>query len=71
VASLSDALAGAELILLLVDHKPLRQLDPVLVAGLTPARLVVDCVNSWTSSAWTTAGFRLLRLGASTARPLS
>jgi UDP-N-acetyl-D-mannosaminuronic acid dehydrogenase len=71
VASLSEALAGAELILLLVNHKPLRELDPAQVAGLTPARLVVDCVSAWTAPAWPAAGFRLLRLGASTARPLS
>jgi UDP-N-acetyl-D-mannosaminuronic acid dehydrogenase len=70
-ASLSDALAGAELILLLVDHKPLRQLAPLQVAGLTPARLVVDCVSAWTTPAWLEAGFTILRLGASTARPLS
>lgn len=69
--SLEEALADAELILLLVNHKPLRELTPVQVAGLTPARLVVDTVNAWNVAAWSAAGFRLLRLGASSAQPLN
>jgi UDP-N-acetyl-D-mannosaminuronic acid dehydrogenase len=71
VASLFDALAGAELVLLLVNHKPLRDLDPAQVARLTTARLALDCAGAWTAPAWQEAGFRLLRLGASTARSLS
>lgn len=71
VASLPEALAGAELILLLVNHRPLRQLDPVQVARLTQARLVMDCANAWPTPDWSAAGFSLLRLGATTARPLS
>jgi len=69
--SLEEALAGAELILLLVNHKPLRELTPEKVAALTPARLVVDTVNAWPVGPWSAAGFRLLRLGASAARPLN
>lgn len=70
MGTLEEALAGAELILLLVNHKPLRELDPHQVAGWTPARLVVDTVNAWPVNAWSAAGFRMLRLGASTAIPL-
>jgi len=33
------------------------------VANLTRARVVVDMVNGWQSSAWTAAGFNLYRLG--------
>jgi UDP-N-acetyl-D-mannosaminuronic acid dehydrogenase len=71
VATLEEALADAELILLLVNHTPLRQLDPQQIAALTPARLVVDTVNAWPVDAWSAAGFRLFRLGASTATPLN
>lgn len=70
VGALNEALAEAELILLLVNHKPLRELDAFQVARLTPARLVVDTVNAWPEEAWSAAGFRLARLGASTANPL-
>lgn len=70
VGTLKEALAEAELILLLVNHKPLRELDPLQVAALTPARLAVDTVNAWPVDAWSAAGFRLVRLGASTASRL-
>ena len=71
VSTLEEALAGAELILLLVNHTPLRLLDPAQVAALTPARLVLDAVNAWPMEPWSAAGFKINRLGASTARPLN
>ena len=71
VSTLEEALAGADLILLLVNHTPLRALDPMQVAALTPARLVVDAVNAWPAATWSAAGFKINRLGASTARPLN
>lgn len=71
VTTLEEALSDAELILLLVNHRPLRELSPQQVAALTPARLVVDTVNAWPADAWSAAGFHLLRLGASTAKALS
>lgn len=36
------------------------------IAGLAPAKLILNAVNAWSA-----AGFPLLRLGASTARPLN
>jgi UDP-N-acetyl-D-mannosaminuronic acid dehydrogenase len=71
VSTLEEALAGAELILLLVNHTPLRALDPMQITALTPARLVVDAVNAWPIQAWSAAGFKINHLGASTARPLN
>jgi UDP-N-acetyl-D-mannosaminuronic acid dehydrogenase len=68
--SLEAALAGADLLLLLVAHKPLCDLDPGQVARLTSARAVVDTVGGWPASAWQSAGFQVHTLGASTARPL-
>jgi UDP-N-acetyl-D-mannosaminuronic acid dehydrogenase len=62
-ASLDAALAGADLILLLVKHTEFVRLDPKQVASKTNARLAVDCVNGWNVEAWIQAGFDLFRLG--------
>jgi UDP-N-acetyl-D-mannosaminuronic acid dehydrogenase len=70
-SSLEDAIQDAELLLLLVAHKPLRELQPENISAQTPARRLVDAVNSWDADRWETAGFQLFRLGASTAKPLN
>ena len=62
-ASLDEAIADAEVIILLVGHRELKGLDPLNLIGLTPARLVVDTVNGWEEQAWTKAGFKVIRLG--------
>ncbi|MEA3440364.1 MAG: nucleotide sugar dehydrogenase [Chloroflexota bacterium] len=64
--SLEDALINAELIVLLVPHTALVTLDPHKLAGITPARTLVDVVNGWTDRSWQEAGFRITRLGAGT-----
>jgi UDP-N-acetyl-D-mannosaminuronic acid dehydrogenase len=61
--SLEDALADADLILLLVKHTEFLALDPNDVASKTRARLAVDCVNGWNVERWQNAGFKLFRLG--------
>lgn len=63
VPTLEQALADAELILVLVRHTTFLQFDPQMVAAQTPARLIVDTVNAWDAERWQSAGFRLLRLG--------
>ncbi len=63
VPTLEQALADAELILVLVRHTTFLQFDPQMVATQTPARLIVDTVNAWDAERWQSAGFRLLRLG--------
>jgi UDP-N-acetyl-D-mannosaminuronic acid dehydrogenase len=64
VPTLAAALSGADALLLLVGHSALRNLEPQVVAQLTPARVVIDCVNAWPVQAWEQQGFRVFRLGA-------
>ncbi|MEJ5240121.1 MAG: UDP-N-acetyl-D-mannosamine dehydrogenase [Anaerolineales bacterium] len=63
VPTLEQALAEAELILVLVRHTTFLQLEPQAIAAQTPARLIVDTVNAWDAARWQAAGFRLWRLG--------
>jgi UDP-N-acetyl-D-mannosaminuronic acid dehydrogenase len=62
-ATLAAALDGAEVLLLLVGHSALRNLQPQVVAQLTPARIVIDCVNAWPVDEWEQHEFRVYRLG--------
>ena len=62
VNPLAAAVEDADLLLLLVNHTPLRELDPFVINQLTKARVVVDAVNAWPET-WTQAGFRVFRLG--------
>lgn len=62
-ASLEEAVSGSEIILLLVGHEQFKKIDPANLAHLTPARFVMDTVNSWTGDGWSTAGFKMHRLG--------
>jgi UDP-N-acetyl-D-mannosaminuronic acid dehydrogenase len=63
VTTLAAALNGADALLLLVGHSALRNLEPQVVAQLTPARVVIDCVNAWPVHEWEQHGFRVFRLG--------
>ncbi len=62
-ASLEDAVATADILLLLVGHNQFRSLDAAHVRALTPARTAVDTVKAWERAAWQSAGFDFLRLG--------
>lgn len=62
-SSLESALNGADAIVLLVGHTQFHTLNPVRVAELTPARLVVDMINGLDAPAWQNAGFKIARLG--------
>jgi UDP-N-acetyl-D-mannosaminuronic acid dehydrogenase len=61
--SLEATLQDADLLLLLVRHTEFLSLDPNAISAMTPARLVVDCVNGWDAGAWKQAGFQVFRLG--------
>jgi UDP-N-acetyl-D-mannosaminuronic acid dehydrogenase len=61
--NLVGAIHEADALLLLVGHTPLRGLDPVVVAQLTPARILFDAVNGWSKAEWEALGFRVFRLG--------
>jgi len=63
VTTLAAALGGADVLLLLVGHTALRNLEPQVVAKLTSARVVIDCVNAWPVQEWEQHGFRVYRLG--------
>ena len=64
--NLDAALSGADGLVLLVAHTPLKNLLPGDVAAKTKARIAIDAVNGWDTSAWETAGFKLVRLGVGT-----
>jgi UDP-N-acetyl-D-mannosaminuronic acid dehydrogenase len=62
-ASVEEAVRDVELLLLLVGHRELKELDPSRLRGVTPARWVVDTVGGWKEQSWTEAGFKFYRLG--------
>ncbi len=62
-ATLVEAIEDTDALLLLVGHASLRSLDPVVVAQLTRARVVVDTINGWNEDSWRGLGFGFWRLG--------
>ena len=70
-ASFEAAVEGAELILLLVKHTEFVNLKPEELASKTSARLLVDCVNGWTSARWENSGFTVFRLGVNNSKIIS
>jgi UDP-N-acetyl-D-mannosaminuronic acid dehydrogenase len=63
VETVDEAIADAEMILLLVKHDSLAGLEPGDVARRSSARKVIDTVNAWNREAWMAAGFDILTLG--------
>ena len=61
--ALHEALDGADLALILVDHPQFRAIDPEEVAGLMRGRVVLDGRNAIDSDLWERAGFTVLRTG--------
>ncbi|MFC7431130.1 MULTISPECIES: UDP-glucose dehydrogenase family protein [unclassified Agrococcus] len=61
--SLADAVADAAVLALGTEWREFRDLDPRVLAGATPARVVVDGRNVLDRDAWTAAGFRVVALG--------
>jgi len=61
--SIEEAIVDADLLVLLVGHREFKELNPMKLCELTPARLAVDAVGGWEIHSWTKAGFRLIRLG--------
>jgi UDP-N-acetyl-D-mannosaminuronic acid dehydrogenase len=68
VTTLSAALEHADVLVLMVAHTALRNLQPQVAARLSPARVIVDCVNAWSGPEWQEAGFRIFRLGDGSAK---
>lgn len=61
--TLEAAMAHAEVIVLLVGHKILKEINPENLSGLTNARIALDTVNGWNASDWENTGFTLFKLG--------
>ena len=63
VPTLEEAVADAEALVLTVGHKQLCEIDPVQMAGMTPARLALDMIYGWPQGIWQQAGFSVQGLG--------
>lgn len=61
--TLEDAINDAEIIMLLVNHKPFQEISARNIRGKTKASIVVDAVNGWNSVEWEEAGFHIVTLG--------
>ena len=61
--SVEQAADGADLLLLLVGHRDLRELDPASLARRMKTPLAVDCQHAWDRIRWEAAGFRLWQFG--------
>ncbi len=65
-ASLAEAVAGADLVLLLVKHGDFLSIEPDTLAKMTACRLILDTVNAWQDSSWLNSDFVIYKLGANT-----
>jgi UDP-N-acetyl-D-mannosaminuronic acid dehydrogenase len=63
VPTLDEAVREADCIVLLVNHTQFTNLDPSMLAAITPTRLMIDMRNVWDRVQWQAEGFRLFRLG--------
>ena len=61
--NLEQAVKGAHIILLLVPHTQLTDIDPKQVTALARNAIVFDTVNGWDRAMWKDAGFTYYRLG--------
>jgi UDP-N-acetyl-D-mannosaminuronic acid dehydrogenase len=61
--TIEDAIRDAQLLLLLVGHRELKDLDPIGIREITHARWVIDTVGGWDRQLWSEAGFDFTRLG--------
>lgn len=61
--TIDQAVAQADILLLLVAHTAFKEINPYELISRTPARLVFDTVNAWQRADWQAAGFTFHRLG--------
>lgn len=62
-ATVAEAVAGAEALVVLTEWREYRELDAASVAMMTDARLVIDGRNCLDAAAWRGAGFTYVGLG--------
>ncbi|MFA4841334.1 MAG: UDP-glucose/GDP-mannose dehydrogenase family protein [Agrococcus sp.] len=63
VGSVAEAVRGADVLALGTEWQEFRDLDPVVVATQTDARVVVDGRNALDAGRWSAAGFKVVGLG--------
>lgn len=63
-----NILAGADVILLLTDHRVYQELDPSVVAGIVAQRLLLDTRGHLNAAHWRAAGFKVVLLGSGPSR---
>lgn len=63
VATLEDAVQGADVVILLVAHQLFKELDPMRMKPLVRKPILVDAVGAARKDQWQAAGFWVYRLG--------
>lgn len=61
--TLEDALADADVIVLLTDHREFLSIDPQMAASLVRSRRLFDTRRAFDEAAWRAAGFEYCALG--------
>jgi UDP-N-acetyl-D-mannosaminuronic acid dehydrogenase len=61
--NLKEAIADAEVLVLLVSHHQFKEFVPHELAKITKARIVIDTVHGWERIPWVDAGFKFFRSG--------
>lgn len=63
IVPLEDALSGADIAILVVNHSEYSHLEPDRLAGLMRGRLILDTTNALDREVWEESGFTFLRYG--------
>ncbi len=63
VASVEQALLGAEVVLHLTEWPEFRQLDPELLGGLVKQKIIIDGRLKLHAATWRNAGWKLVQIG--------
>jgi UDP-N-acetyl-D-mannosaminuronic acid dehydrogenase len=61
--SLDAAIKEADALVLLVKHTAFTKINPAEIAKKSKARVIVDTVNGWNGTEWTSSNFKFYRLG--------
>jgi UDP-N-acetyl-D-mannosaminuronic acid dehydrogenase len=59
-----SAVQNSNLIVLLVAHTSLLEIDPYEMLSRTGSRKIVDAVNGWNTADWNKAGFEIIKMGS-------
>lgn len=70
VATLSEAVRAADVVVLLTEWEEYRSLDPEVLGGLVAGRVIIDGRNVLDRDAWQAAGWDLRALGRPRSQPV-